>query len=281
MEEIQNNIPPVPNPNNGINNLSTSDIQQAKEVVDTLKETVQSTQGKGKLMGIILVLLFVVIGMGSYILIKEGYFKTKAPEITPKEKEIVEPKGEEKESELDIFQGEYISAEAPQGWSIKEYKNGDGSEMVVEGGQYKGLSGFEISKENKNIMKLQMLDGVGSVGCPQIVLFKDTPKNFEEIQKTNNTAMGLDAKVLDYKDTPYSQTTLFNTILRRVGTGLFYDNDSDTEGFEAQCENNWIELKELEKVSNGLYYSATISQEATKDELTILDSVLESMKLVK
>ena len=280
MEENQNNIPPVPNPNNGINNLSPSDIQQAKEVVDTVKETVQTTKVTGKLMGIILVLLFLVMGMGSYILVKEGYFKTKAPEITPKEEESTEHEGEGKESGLEVFEGEYISAEIPQGWSVKEYKD-DYSGSVPEGSSPILLTSLEINHESKNIFKLEILDGVGSVGCPQIVLFKDTPVNFKEEQDEENEKIGVTAEVLDYTNTPYSEITLFGTKIRRVGTKVLYDTPSNTVAFEAQCESNWISIPELLKVSVVSYFNLSVSQEATLEELTILDSVLESMKLVK
>jgi len=281
MEENQNNIPQENTPNNVISNLTPSDIQQAKEVVESIKETVQSTSGTSKLMGIIFFLILVVVGLGSYILVKEGYFTEKKNVNTIEEEEVEKPKETEKEPELEIFEGEYISAEIPQEWSVKEYKNGENNGFVPEGNQYTGLTTLEVNHESKNIFKLEILDGVGSIGCPQIVLFKDSPENFEEKQNESNEEIGLQAEVLDYTNTTYSEITLFGTKIRRVGTKVFFDTDSNTVAFEAQCENNWIEISGLNSVSPVSYFRIVISQDATQEELTVLDSILESMKLVK
>lgn len=37
-------------------------------------------------------------------------------------------------------------------------------------------------------------------------------------------------------DTKYSEISLFGTELRRVETRVFYDTDSSTNTFEAQCK---------------------------------------------
>ena len=246
---------------------------------EAIAEVEKKTKGNEGLIVIIFILFFAVIAMGTYIFIKEGYFTEKNPTNTIEE----EKKEEEtvKEPELVKFQGEYLTTEIPQGWSIKEFKNGEESDMVTEGVQYSGLTKFEISHESKDLFKLEILDGVGSVGCSQIVLFKDSPEDFEEKQNQQNEEIGIQANVLDYTDTKYSEISLFGTELRRVETKVFYDTDSSTNTFEAQCESNWISIPELNKVSPVSYFNLSVSQEATLDELTILDSILESMKLEK
>ncbi len=75
--------------------------------------------------------------------------------------------------------------------------------MVTEGVQYSGLTKFEISHESKDLFRLEILDGVGSVGCSQIVLFKDSPEDFEEKQNQQNEEIGIQANVLDYTDTKF------------------------------------------------------------------------------
>ncbi len=69
--------------------------------------------------------------MGTYIFIKEGYFTEKNPTNTIEE----EKKEEEtvKEPELVKFQGEYLTTEIPQGWSIKEFKNGKKATWLPKG----------------------------------------------------------------------------------------------------------------------------------------------------
>jgi len=246
---------------------------------EAIAEVEKKTKGNEGLIVIIFILFFAVIAMGTYIFIKEGYFTEKNPTNTIEE----EKKEEEtvKEPELVKFQGEYISAEAPEGWSIKEFKNGEESDTVTEGIQYSGLTKLEISNEDKDIFKLEILDGVGSVGCPQIVLFKDSPENFEENQNEQNELIGIKANVLNYTDTQYSEISLFSTKIRRVGTKFFYDTNSNTETFEAQCESNWLVLKGLEDVSPVSLFNVWISQEASEEELTALDSILGSLDFAK
>lgn len=246
---------------------------------EAIAEVEKKTKGNEGLIVIIFILFFAVIAMGTYIFIKEGYFTEKNPTNTIEE----EKKEEEtvKEPELVKFQGEYLTTEIPQGWSIKEFKNGEESDMVTEGVQYSGLTKFEISHESKDIFKLEILDGVGSVGCSQIVLFKDSPEDFEEKQNQQNEEIGIQANVLDYTDTKYSEISLFGTELRRVETKVFYDTNSNTETFEAQCESNWLVLKGLEDVSPVSLFNVWISQEASEEELTVLDSILESLDSVK
>ena len=246
---------------------------------EAIAEVEKKTKGNEGLIVIIFILFFAVIAMGTYIFIKEGYFTEKNPTNTIEE----EKKEEEtvKEPELVKFQGEYLTTEIPQGWSIKEFKNGEESNMVTEGVQYSGLTKFEISHESKDIFKLEILDGVGSVGCSQIVLFKDSPEDFEEKQNQQNEEIGIQANVLDYTDTQYSEISLFSTKIRRVGTKFFYDTNSNTETFEAQCESNWLVLKGFEDVSPVSLFNVWISQEASEEELTALDLILESLDSVK
>lgn len=273
MDENSNNTPldgTIVKENNQVNIAGEEAIAEV--------EKKKKTKGNEGLIVIIFILFFAVIAMGTYIFIKEGYFTEKNPTNTIEEKKEEETV---KEPELVKFQGEYLTTEIPQGWSIKEFKNGEESDMVTEGVQYSGLTKFEISHESKDIFRLEILDGVGSVGCSQIVLFKDSPESFEEKQNESNEIVGIEAQVLDYTNTPYSEITLFGTKIRRVGTKFFYDTNSNTETFEAQCESNWLVLKGLEDVSPVSLFNVWISQEASEEELTVLDSILESLDSVK
>lgn len=273
MDENSNNTPldgTIVKENNQVNIAGEEAIAEVEK---------KKTKGNEGLIVIIFILFFAVIAMGTYIFIKEGYFTEKNPTNTIEE----EKKEEEtvKEPELVKFQGEYLTTEIPQGWSIKEFKNGEESDMVTEGVQYSGLTKFEISHESKNIFRLEILDGVGSVGCSQIVLFKDSPEDFEEKQNQQNEEIGIQANVLDYTDTKYSEISLFGTELRRVETKVFYDTDSSTNTFEAQCESNWLVLKGLEEVSPVPLFNVWISQDASEEELTALDSILGSLDFAK
>ena len=275
MDENSNN---TPLDSMTVQENNQGNIAGEEAIVEVEKK---KTKGNEGLIVIIFILFFAVIAMGTYIFIKEGYFTEKNPTNTIEEEEEKKEEETVKEPELVKFQGEYISAEAPEGWSIKEFKNGEESDTVTEGVQYSGLTKLEIRNEDKDIFRLEILDGVGSVGCPQIVLFKDSPENFEENQNEQNELIGIEANVLNYTDTQYSEISLFSTKIRRVGTKFFYDTNSNTETFEAQCESNWIELNGLENVSPVSYFYVWISQEASEEELTALDSILGSLDFAK
>lgn len=275
MDENSNNTPldgTIVKKNNQVNIAGEEAIAEVEK---------KKTKGNEGLIVIIFILFFAVIAMGTYIFIKEGFFTEKNPTNTIEEEEEKKEEETVKETELVKFQGEYLTTEIPQGWSIKEFKNGEESDMVTEGVQYSGLTKFEISHESKDIFRLEILDGVGSVGCSQIVLFKDSPEDFEEKQNQQNEEIGIQANVLDYTDTKYSEISLFGTKVRRVRTKVFYDTDSSTNTFEAQCESNWLVLKGLERVSPVPLFNVWISQDASEEELTVLDSILRSLDFAK
>ncbi len=237
----------------------------------------QKQKGSSLLFYINILLLLIVLGLGIYILREEGYFKQKQEE---KEEEVARDDNIEiEEAGNTIFTGKYLKASLPNGWGIREYEDGEENEMIPEGVDFSGLTGIEISNRDKSIMRLEMLDGVGSVGCGAIVLFKDSPENFEEEMKASNKVIGLEGKVIDYTNTEYSETILFGMKVRRVEKRVFYDTEAKTEAFEAQCEGSWIVLDKLDAISPTSLFQLTISQDATAEELSMLDSILKELEL--
>jgi hypothetical protein len=47
-------------------------------------------------------------------------------------------------TQTQTFIGEAVTATLPKGWSIQEYFNGEGSDMLTEGVTYTGLTGLKI-----------------------------------------------------------------------------------------------------------------------------------------
>lgn len=256
------------------NSLQTPMEQKPVEIETPQATEPQVKKKKSVLLYVNILLIIIVLGLGAYILKTENFFtEEKKEETVEREDDIEEEDGEEEEmseeeATTSYFAGKYITATLPLGWNIKEEED--------LGSQFKG---FQIAHGGKTIMELEILDGVGSVGCPQIVLFSDSPENYEEEMKEMNTEIGMEAAVLDYTNTKYSDIHLFGLRMRRVGNRMFFDTDEKTKAFEAQCEGSWIVIEELSEIASTSYFNLTISNQATAEELNSLDIILESLRL--
>lgn len=255
------------------NSLQTPTEQKPVEIETPQATEQQVKKKKPALLYINILLLLIVLALGAYILKTENFFTEKKEEIVEREETEEEDK-EEKEKEEEVaepttseFVGKYIRATLPLGWSIKEEDLGS---------QFKG---FQVTHGSKTIMEIEILDGVGSIGCPQIVLFSDSPSNYEEEKKEMNVEIGMEATVLDYTNTKYSAIRFFGVKMRRVGNRMFFDSDKTTQTFEAQCEGSWVVIEELSKIASTNHFNLTISSQATEEELNSLDTILENMRL--
>ncbi len=288
MEEIKNNIPQENTPEKVVDVNSPSKIQEEKEVASVTEKKVNSTKG---LMTVIFLLLLAVIAMGIYILVKEGYFSEEKDTGTNEENEIVETQEEEKEipteikPQLEKFEGKYISAEIPEGWAIEEFAEGKGSDSLVDGVEYTGLTAFQVSIDGSEVFLLKAIDGFGTNGCYELPHFKDSSKEYEDDNKALMVEMGETMKVLDYSNTTYSEFAMFDRTIRRVKTVLYFDEIEQNEYYEPQCESNLLYFKTTlfshKNPSEGSTYTYKISSTATEAELNQLDEILKSMKLVK
>ncbi len=236
----------------------------------------------------ILLALVTVLLLG-YIAYRNGYINLDNILNVQKEQEIDSQEGEETvflEDEsslvLETYEGEYLSAIIPAGWEIREYFDGEGSEMIDPGTTYTGLTGVQILNEGREIMKLEGVSGIGFVGCRELPRFEDSSTEYEQMQQDlNDEVMEEEIEYLDYTDVLYSEFQWFEKRFRRIGAALYYDTVEGDEFFEPQCEVSFFRLQELGFEDEGGYtgdtYMYTISQIATEDELRILDQILISM----
>ena len=58
---------------------------------------------------------------------------------------------DEEELTLETYEGTVLSAILPSKWSIKEYTNGDGTDMLVDGVTYTGLTGLKVFNGNNEL----------------------------------------------------------------------------------------------------------------------------------
>lgn len=185
---------------------------------------------------------------------------------------------------LNVYEGEIIEAILPDGWSIVEHLDGEGSDMLPTYTSYRGLTGLEILYNEKQILELKAAWGVGFVECPKLYVFSDTNSEYiAEIQAMSNE-MDSETEIIDYSDIPYTEFTWLGRYFRRVDNYLFYDTNVDTEGFDSPCQTvaislpslSFIIVKENTEVDTYFY---TINENAITEELVILDKILESMSV--
>lgn len=273
-----------------------------KEQPQQEKTTVVAEEKKKKsvLFYINIVLLLVILGLGGYILYKEGYWaKQKEQEMEETEEatgddkgegpvvvEVTKPTSNDKKEISKDFVGEFIRAKLPEGWSIKEYKDGDGTDSISEVENIRGLTGLEIKKGNVVVLKLEAIEGYGSNSCPEIARFKDFSQKYEDDIKAQNDEIGDKTTILDYTKTPYVETTIFGLPTRRVEKVFYYDEVEGDAYFQAQCLKQILIFKDLKfSVGEGAYktengnYGYTVGDSVTAEELTVLDGILKSLSV--
>jgi hypothetical protein len=244
------------------------------------------SNSKGGDIGVILLNVFlalVTIFLLGYIAYKNGYINL--DNILNIQEDQDESEDEnidfDNSTPLETFTGDVLSAIVPSGWSIEEYFDGDGTSMVMEDGEYTGLTGIKIFNEEKEIMHIEAVYGIGFEACPEIPRFLDSSTEYEEEQENIAAEIEETVTYLDYTNTPYSEFEWLGKRIRRLSTTLYYDRVEGDEYFEPQCEKNFLNLEmfgfEDSQGYKGTVYMYTISQDATEEELETLDKILVSM----
>lgn len=261
---------------------------------EIMPTTVQEEKKKKSVLFYINIFLFLaVLGLGAYILVKEGFWIKKQNHEMKETEEATEKKKsdgsivvEVKESKYVDFEGDYIKAKLPEGWSIKEYKDGEGSDYLVDGSNPKGLTGLEIKKGDLIVLKFQAIDGYGSNSCPEIAHFKDFSKKYEDDLRAQNNEMGDETTILDYTDTSYPEIMLFGLKTRRIGDIIYYDVVAGDTYFEPQCLKQILVFEDLKftvttdslQTHNG-NYQYLISKSTDENTYESLDGILQSMEV--
>lgn len=262
-----------------------------QEIIST---PIQEEKKKKSVLFYINIFLFIsVLALGTYILFKEKFWiKEQEQEVQETKEKTEEKKGdgsvvvEVKETEYTDFTGEFVKAQLPEGWSIKEYKDGDGTEYLVDGINVKGLTGLEIKKDENIIFKLEAVDGYGVIDCGELAHFKDFSKEYEEKWMRGDREIGEETKILDFSNTAYSEAILFGTKIRRVGKTFYYDTVEEGPYFESHCTRLILVFKDLvftvgkgSNQSKHSDYQYTLSEDVSEDNLLLLDGILKSMKV--
>ncbi len=275
------------------NNTNTQPTSSKENVVNP-------TPTKGNTIVIINVLLtLLVVGLGVYIFMTSKKLKEENKVSDKKTNIVKEEKKDEGESEIQVekevdkkppqqkFVGKYIKADLPTGWKIVEYENGDGTTMLDSMSKWEGLTGLQITKGGKEIMRMEAVSGIGfEGGCRELPRFKDYSSEYEAEMIKFAEEMGEKTEILDLTNKENSEFEWLKVRVRRVSNILYQDSVEGKEYFEPPCD--------LYKIipTEGPYFKAVgydyvnhyiheISSSATTSELKDLDGILRSMELVK
>ncbi len=267
------------------------------------ESVVEDIPKKGNFLVVANVLLtLLVIGLGVYIFVTDK--KVKELKIKDKDKEsviqedtdeedVVIEKKEENKNEKEIvskpqtksFTGKYIKAELPTGWEIIEYGDGEGTEFLMDGTNYKGLTGLKISYNQKNILTMSALDGFGSNECSKLPHFKDSSEKYENDMREMSEETGHTFELLDYTNGGYQEYKWFDRNIRRVGDTFHYDTKNNNAYFEPQClfsvvafETSLFSSDSGSPTMNSYQYE--LEKTVTKTVLEQLDTILKSMKTI-
>ncbi len=228
-------------------------------------------------------LLFLAIGY--YLIFTLDVFRKGGNELDNEEENVEQEEVDNIEEDTTLFPGKYISAALPNGWSIEEYENGQGSTMLNTQETYSGLTGLKIFKEDIELFSMQAISGLGFAGCSNYAKFSDESTTYYQQILMDNEISGTELTIHDFRNSQYSEFTWLGVPFRRVEKTYIYDVMPGNEYFESSCVFTLLSFSDLTLYRiDGKYgssaYDFTPSNSATQDELLIIDSILESMSLV-
>ena len=192
---------------------------------------------------------------------------------------------EEVEEEMEGFAGTAVTGEHPEGWSIVEYFDGDGSDMLSEGSTYTGLTGLEVISPDHTVFTLKAIWGIGGIdACENFYEFTDTePTYYNEIVTLNAESSSPAPTTVTITDADYSAFNVLGVSVRRVDHSLFRDDDTTDAFYNAVCGS----ISKMVFLFDDLSYTAdsytlndyqfTVEDTATEEELVILEGILGSL----
>jgi hypothetical protein len=228
---------------------------------------------------VIIFLLALAAGAAAY------YFYYLPQKETPAED--ANPPAEEGPTLID-YKGQYVKGQAPEDWTIVEYQNGAGSDMLTEGVTYTGLTGLEVKNPAAAVVfKLKAVYGIGGAGgCSTYFKFTDDSTVYYNSLVSENSEAGAAAPtIVDLQGLPYSALSIFGTSARRIGTNLYWDTVPAATYFEAACgmQENLFEFTNPKfSVGGGEThgtYQFTVLSSASVEDLETLDSILNSLTI--
>lgn len=196
---------------------------------------------------------------------------------------------DEDEIQYSNYNGEYLFAKIPESWSILEYEEGAGSDSLVSGLDYEGLTAIKIFDEDSNlIFWIKGVNGIGGTGgCEEYYKFEDfSEAHLDQIKDENDVIFGYDPTIVDLSSADYSEFDLFNVRTRRIDNILYFDLVDSNNFFESSCGFSMLFIQTDEELYgsdgiNGGSYFFEFGQDLSDEDLEILDNVLDSAEIIK
>jgi hypothetical protein len=284
--------------------VSSTLSEEKKDVEIANKET----KVKKKKTGLVILVIFlgvVFVGLSGYIVFSE--FINQPEEISVDENEqedqnednitVAEEDEDQEENEeedtqedddkdtLTTFEGEVVTADLPEGWSIIEYFDGEGTDSLPGPAmEYEGLTALDIiSPDNRQVFTLQAVSGIGFMGCPDYALFEDNNESYQMMHQNTNDEIGEEMNIIDYTDTEYVEFDWLDVTFRRIDDTYYYDTDEGNNYFEPPCFEGILTLEGLfftdqdGYIYESYFYGPT--EDSTLADLTVVDSILASMEI--
>lgn len=252
-----------------------------------LTENTGKPKKKSSLKILIIILAFLIfVALAYYLIFTLNLFEKIGLDTskTTTEEQNTQQDVEEDIITLSPFKGEFISTQLPDGWSIKEYKDGEGTNMLTSGVTYTGLTGLKIFKGTTEEFYMQAVSGLGFAGCPYYAKFEDESTTYYDKILEDNQVSGQEVTVTDYTNTKYEEFTWLGVPFRRIAKVYVYDTVLGNSYFESPCVPSLISFDEItlytldQNMGSSTYdYGAT--EDATLEDLLIVDQILNDMEL--
>lgn len=280
-------------------------VEETKAEVKTIPEKKDKKKKKGGIVLLIIGLFLVILGLVSYILYP--YVESFIEELTPtlEEESDIEETEEEDTDEVtaeedtdetttdeiveedtdEVITGDYVSVTVPEGWTLVEYMDGDGTTMLNSGDAYTGLTGLKIfNPQSENVFSMMAVSGIGFAGCSDYAKFSDESISYYQEQVSNNSQAGITMEEHDYTSTVYAEFDWLGTTMRRITDLYYYDTKEGNNYFEPPCVPGLIVLEGLTFEDSfgyvGEAYFYGLEDIAEVSEYEIVDSILESMETI-
>jgi hypothetical protein len=195
---------------------------------------------------------------------------------------------QEKKEPLVIEEGQLytIQATVPDGWSLKLAYNGEGSSTLMSDSNYSGLTGIEVKKDSTTVFSMNAISGIGMADCDTYYTFADsTPLDKVAIEEESGNPI----TIVDLSKETFTKVSLLEKDFRRIGSTYYENIGTDSKHFEPTCylgitsfknlfANQSINGADKEEVNS---YTFKVTKGLTEEDYKILDSILNSVELVK
>ncbi|MEI7579759.1 MAG: hypothetical protein WCJ58_07065 [bacterium] len=188
------------------------------------------------------------------------------------------------------FTGKYVTASLPAGWTVVEKYDGDGSDMLMSGATYTGLSFLSINKNNTAVLTLSAAYGIGgSDSCDSVLKFQDTPQSYlDGINDMTKLALQKDVTIIDLTNKKYNEFRFLGLLVRRYDSTLAWNMNSQGTEFLPACGLNGMfpQFSDISlNVKSDAYndkvtaFQAELNPNFINSDLDALVVIMQSMKV--